>query len=857
MRTEKTSLQDTNVDSLQSPRPDASWQDALTANSGIDVQAIRDAIGRLESEAKATVAAENRARAEARARALAEERARIDSAAGKAAHASALAAEQAIAAAKTLLESERQARAASEQKTRAIQNEIAAIAARTAADATAAQAAQIRTAAEQIATERAHAQAHIDDAQAEEAERSAEQLALAAIRNRQLAEQRSVATQSALIETENRASADVKIIEMARDFEQRERHARLAAATLIEAKTEALAITAQREQAEAVELDFVLQRTAADAIAREETNARIAAEQDRQRTAAATVLSEQRIRTAIEQHHQRESAILETVRRREHAADLALTTSQARLEAEETILQMHERSAEIEAALQAAAEMRNEAETRAQIEQQRRLLAEQAATAAAANRLLAEQEATAAALLRITEEQRLTALAAHCTLLEQDAEMFAMTTAAAERQRMAATADYADLQECLASLAHQNQQNAQALAVAEKKSLEAAEQANDALQSRLTAEQAAVAESRLRANADVMQAELLRHQTHADLVLRVAQEAKNAACEVVINEANKAAILHQQAADVALESAHNAIALTHLAATRLESEQNELASIAEKVLQEERLLLTSQKSAAALQRELSATKVAEHALQMRLTEQKKQGDLLLQQVTIEQHLRLSNEAASAVRLRELQNEAERVTLLAAQADGQAIDFEQRRIAAAEHLHTAAKQRLAAEQKHLAMLQGQADEAEAIANTTRALANIEEDTLLAMQQKNQASQRQRSLREQLLQVMRQKRVFALETEQALAKKVTHESKFLENAIPQEKPALRSESETLPPQKNATGATASMTTTLDKNRSVRSNILQETAQLHLLHAQVGRELLLTSQAEEKLNGRFIDA
>ncbi|MGH8807560.1 MAG: hypothetical protein ACREX0_06760, partial [Noviherbaspirillum sp.] len=48
---------------------------------GVDLKAIREAIARVEAEAKATVAAENRAHAEARARALSEDRARVDAAA--------------------------------------------------------------------------------------------------------------------------------------------------------------------------------------------------------------------------------------------------------------------------------------------------------------------------------------------------------------------------------------------------------------------------------------------------------------------------------------------------------------------------------------------------------------------------------------------------------------------------------------------------------------------------------------------------------------------------------------------------------------------------------------------------------
>ena len=73
------------------------------AGEGIDLKAIREAIGRVEAEAKATVAAENRARSEARARALAEERARIDAAASAEAYQSAKAEEEAIAASKEAL----------------------------------------------------------------------------------------------------------------------------------------------------------------------------------------------------------------------------------------------------------------------------------------------------------------------------------------------------------------------------------------------------------------------------------------------------------------------------------------------------------------------------------------------------------------------------------------------------------------------------------------------------------------------------------------------------------------------------------------------------------------------------------
>ena len=64
--------------------------DELPPNSRVDLKAIRQAIARVEAEAKATVAAENRARAETQARALAEERARTDAEASAEAHRSAL-----------------------------------------------------------------------------------------------------------------------------------------------------------------------------------------------------------------------------------------------------------------------------------------------------------------------------------------------------------------------------------------------------------------------------------------------------------------------------------------------------------------------------------------------------------------------------------------------------------------------------------------------------------------------------------------------------------------------------------------------------------------------------------------------
>src|SRR5580704_15714284 len=70
----------------------------LPNRAGVDLKAIRQAIARVEAEAKATVAAENRARAEERARALAEDRARADAEAGAEAHRNAKAAEDAIAA---------------------------------------------------------------------------------------------------------------------------------------------------------------------------------------------------------------------------------------------------------------------------------------------------------------------------------------------------------------------------------------------------------------------------------------------------------------------------------------------------------------------------------------------------------------------------------------------------------------------------------------------------------------------------------------------------------------------------------------------------------------------------------------
>ncbi|HEX7648604.1 MAG TPA: hypothetical protein VF450_14450, partial [Noviherbaspirillum sp.] len=62
----------------------------------VDLKAIREAIARVEAEAKATVAAENRAIAEARARALAEEKARLEAAAAAEAYQNAKAAEEAI-----------------------------------------------------------------------------------------------------------------------------------------------------------------------------------------------------------------------------------------------------------------------------------------------------------------------------------------------------------------------------------------------------------------------------------------------------------------------------------------------------------------------------------------------------------------------------------------------------------------------------------------------------------------------------------------------------------------------------------------------------------------------------------------
>ena len=55
----------------------SSSPDALETNSRIDVKGIREAIARVEAEARATVAAETRLKAEMQARALAESRAQV------------------------------------------------------------------------------------------------------------------------------------------------------------------------------------------------------------------------------------------------------------------------------------------------------------------------------------------------------------------------------------------------------------------------------------------------------------------------------------------------------------------------------------------------------------------------------------------------------------------------------------------------------------------------------------------------------------------------------------------------------------------------------------------------------------
>jgi hypothetical protein len=77
--------------------------------AGMDLKTIREAIARVEAEAKATVTAENRAYAEAHARSLAEDRVQADAAAIAEANRNAKAAEEAIAASRARLEVERQA----------------------------------------------------------------------------------------------------------------------------------------------------------------------------------------------------------------------------------------------------------------------------------------------------------------------------------------------------------------------------------------------------------------------------------------------------------------------------------------------------------------------------------------------------------------------------------------------------------------------------------------------------------------------------------------------------------------------------------------------------------------------------
>jgi len=122
--------------------------------AGMDLKTIREAIARVEAEAKATVTAENRAYAEAHARSLAEDRVQADAAAIAEANRNAKAAEEAIAASRARLEVERQARAASEARTVAVNKEIAELRARTEADTQLGIIAIGRAKAEQLARKR-------------------------------------------------------------------------------------------------------------------------------------------------------------------------------------------------------------------------------------------------------------------------------------------------------------------------------------------------------------------------------------------------------------------------------------------------------------------------------------------------------------------------------------------------------------------------------------------------------------------------------------------------------------------------------------------------------------------------------
>lgn len=855
MRPEHTNLQVPEKLAFEagSSGHDAGWQDTLTANSGIDVQAIRDAIGRLESEAKATVAAENRSRAESRARTLAEERARLDSAAGAAAHANARAAEEAIATSTALLKAEQELCLASENKIKALSQEIAALKIRTDIDLRAAAAAQERAAAEQAAALLADEQMRIDNQLIAQAQQASEQLVLATERSQQLAHERNLATQNAFLETEHRARADAQIIQMARECEQRERSARLTAETRVEALREAVAIAAQREQAEAAELAAIWQRTAADAAASEETQARIAAEQDRQRIAQATARYEQRSQDAILQHQQIELELQEAARRREHLAELALSTAQARYDAEETICAMHTRRIETETELRTTAELRMEAQAHAESEIVERLASETAAIAMAHQRVIAEQQASAAAALRCADEHYALELATQRAHLDREAAEFAQATAAAEAGRVSAAADYADLQSQLAAMSAQQLHQAQLLAAMEKERLDAERLASDALQSRYQTEQAAQQEALARAAEAAITEQLLQAQAHCEHMLRQAQEIENAALDVSVREANAAANMRQQAAQAAVEASHNAVALTKIAAQRVESEERELVLMQKKVLLEEQALKTSEVSAAALQTSVNAARIAEQEMQLRLKSEQTRSDLLLQQAQTDRQLRLAIEAeATALRHAHdqtqqqllLQREAARLALQTTQAEMQAVHLEQQRTAAAHALHVATEQRCAAEQRRADLLQQQASEAVACANAACELALHEENALLAMQQKNDAVHQRKLSSQRVLHHVQQQR----DTEQMAQQLVTAQ---LTVTTMQQDSRVTIAKGVLP---LATDAIAH--NVLSDKTTIRTDILQETAQLDRLHAQVERELELTRNAEQKMAERMRD-
>ena len=99
-------------------------ENSLELQSRIDVKGIREAIARVEAEARATVAAENRAQTEARARSLAEERAQTDVEATALAQRKVDLEEGAIISGRARLEADRQSSAASEARIAANGREV-------------------------------------------------------------------------------------------------------------------------------------------------------------------------------------------------------------------------------------------------------------------------------------------------------------------------------------------------------------------------------------------------------------------------------------------------------------------------------------------------------------------------------------------------------------------------------------------------------------------------------------------------------------------------------------------------------------------------------------------------------------